>query len=50
MKQVFIIYSGPVGFKCNVGIYVTYFTLGFKLPVGDVDGPSKRHSGPVQEI
>ena len=26
------------------------FTLGFKLPVGDVNGPSRRHSGPVQEI
>ena len=26
------------------------FTLGFKLPVGDVNGPSLRHSGPVQEI
>ena len=25
-------------------------TLGFKLPVGDVNGPSRRHSGPVQEI
>ena len=41
------------------GIFVTLgytlriffkFTLGFKLPVGDVNGPSMRHSGQVQEI
>ena len=36
-----------LGYTLRISLEIT---LGFKLPVGDVNSPSKRHSGPVQEI